>query len=82
VQVDNLTYPQPEVTCPEPVLCVEATPVPIAVNVNLKFIFFKAMLRVLSNPAVLALLKIIWRLLKPHSNNEVLRDLIIPVTSP
>jgi hypothetical protein len=39
-------------------------------------------LRVLSNPAVLALLKIIWLLLKSRSNNEVLLDLIIPVISP
>jgi hypothetical protein len=45
------------------------------------FRIFKAILRVLSNPAVLALLKIIWLLLKLQSNNEVLRDLTIPVMS-
>jgi hypothetical protein len=42
----------------------------------------KAILRVLSNPAVLALLKNIWLLFEWQSNNEVLRDLIIPVISP
>jgi hypothetical protein len=43
---------------------------------------FKAILRVLSNPAVLALLKIIWSLFKIQSNNEILRVLTIPVISP
>jgi hypothetical protein len=42
----------------------------------------KVILRILSNPAVLTLLKFIWLLLKSQSNNEVLRDLIIPVISP
>jgi hypothetical protein len=49
-------------------------------NVNLKPL--KAILRVLSNPAVLTLLKIIWLMLKSHYNNEILRDLTIPVMSP
>jgi hypothetical protein len=39
-------------------------------------------LRVLSNPVVIALLKIIWLLFESRSNNEVLRDLIIPVILP
>jgi molybdenum cofactor sulfurtransferase len=43
---------------------------------------FKAILRVLSNHAVLALLNLNLPLLKSQSNNEVLRDLIIPVISP
>jgi hypothetical protein len=39
-------------------------------------------LQVLSNPTVIALLKIILLLLKSQSNNEELRDMIIPVISP
>jgi hypothetical protein len=46
------------------------------------YLIVKAILQVLSNPAVVALLKMIWLLLKPQSNNEVLRDLTIPVISP
>jgi hypothetical protein len=38
-----------------------------------------AILRVLSNLAVLALLKIMWPLFIARSNNEVLRNLTIPV---
>jgi hypothetical protein len=38
-------------------------------------------IQVLAKFAVLALLKNIWLLLKSQSNNEVLRDLIIPVIS-
>jgi hypothetical protein len=41
----------------------------------------KATLRVLSNPAVLTLLKIICLLLKSQSNNVAPRSLTIPVLS-
>jgi hypothetical protein len=51
-------------------------------NENINIIFRMAILRVLSNSAVLALLKNIWLLFKLQSNNEVLRDLIILVISP
>jgi hypothetical protein len=48
-------------------------------TLNILLVGIKTILRVLSNPAVLALLKNIWLLFKSLFNNEVLRDLIVPV---
>jgi hypothetical protein len=61
--------------------CIQASIVTQGENniFNGKTAPLKAILRVSSNPAVLALLEITWLLFESQYNNEVLRDLIIIV---
>jgi hypothetical protein len=51
------------------------------IQIAIYFCEVKAILRVLSNPAVLALLKMIFLLFELRSNNELPWDLTIPVMS-
>jgi hypothetical protein len=58
---------------------------PIALGQDIKYWLyqqFKAILQVLSNPPVLALLETDILLFDSKHNNKVLRDLIIPEISP